>query len=87
VQLRKDEKMNELPIEIRWNIASQDLQMWRNTRYQSELRLRVNRRIGSDPNVIKQLEDELIRIESAIDAYQEELKALEAERGKRESAS
>jgi hypothetical protein len=50
--------------------------MWRNTRYQLQLRHRVNVGIKSPPDVMRQIEAELTRCEQAIDILKAELDAL-----------
>jgi len=65
-----------IPIDRQQAIIVNELEMWRNTRYQLQLRYRVNIGIGSPPETLKQLEAELVRCEKAIDLLKAELDAL-----------
>ena len=68
--------MNEVPVPIKIQIIQQDLQMWKNTRWQLEMRHRVNKRIGND---VKDLEVEMVKTEGAIAELEAMLKEIEAE--------
>ena len=69
----------DIPPEIKRQIIAQDLQLWRNTRYQSQLRYRVQKAIGGTTDQLKTIEDELLKDEQAIDFLESELKALAAD--------
>jgi hypothetical protein len=60
---------DEVPRIIQIQIIQQELQMWKNTRWQLEMRHRVTKRIGGD---LKAIEEEMVRAEGALD----ELKAI-----------
>jgi hypothetical protein len=64
---------HEIPIDVRRAIIEQELQMYRNTRYQMQLRHRVQRGVGASPEMLKPIEDELERIEGALDLLAREL--------------
>jgi len=63
----------DVSTETKIAIINQELQIWKNTRYQYEVRLRVSKRNGASvedqAEIIKQLEN----CERWIDGYQEEL--------------
>ena len=66
-----------IPLDRQQAIIVNELEIWRNTRYQLQLRYRVN----SDPMVerpgaLKEIEAELIRCERAIDILKSELDTL-----------
>jgi len=65
-----------IPLDRQHMIIVNELEMWRNTRYQLQLRYRVNTGIGSPPDVMKSIEAELVRCEKAIDLLKAELDAL-----------
>lgn len=67
---------NDIPTPVRIQIIRQDLQMWKNTRWQFEMRHRVNKRIGNDT---KELEAEMVKAEGAIAELEAMLKEVEAE--------
>ena len=68
--------MSDVPKAIRIQIVKQDLQMWKNTRFQLEMRHRINKRIGKET---KSLEDEMVKAEGAITEAETMLKEIEAE--------
>lgn len=65
----------DVPTDVKRQIIEQDMQMWRNTRYQCEIRMRVQRRIGNTEGEATMI-TELERCEKALDAMAEELAAL-----------
>jgi hypothetical protein len=64
---------------VKLAIMDQERQGWLNTRYQLQLRHRVNTSIGSDPAILKQIETELMRCEQAIDILTKEMEIVENE--------
>jgi len=70
--------MSDVPKSVRIQLVKQDLQMWKNTRFQLEMRHRVNKRIG---NETKDLESEMVKAETAIAETEAILKEIEAEAG------
>jgi hypothetical protein len=69
--------MNEdtVPIEVQRAILTQEIQMWLNSRYLFEIRIRVTRRIGGDATPIVA---ELEKCEKALDALSEILEETSA---------
>ena len=65
-----------IPLDRQQAILVNELEMWRNTRYQLQLRYRVNQGIDSPPEVMKSIEAELVRCEKALDLLKSELDAL-----------
>jgi len=65
-----------IPLERQQAIIVNELEMWRNTRYQLQLRYRVNKGIESTQDVMQAIEAELVRCEKAIDILKAELDAL-----------
>lgn len=61
------EPLNDIPTPIKIQIIDQDIQMYLNTRYQAQLRYRVQRSIGGTPDQLKVITDELTKIEAALD--------------------
>ena len=68
--------MNEVPKQIRIQIVQQELQMWRNTAWQLEMRHRVTKRVGGD---VKAITDDLVKAEGAIAELEAMLKEIEME--------
>lgn len=62
---------------IKRQIIEQELALWSNTRYQLQMRYRVNKSIGSPEEALKRIEDELTKCEQAIDILSKELSTLE----------
>lgn len=69
--------MTDIPISIKKQIVKQEMEQWEVTRYQLEVRHRVNKRIGSSADVMKSIETDLERCEKAIDALSDEMKLLD----------
>jgi hypothetical protein len=67
---------HDIALETQLQILRQERQMWLNTRYLAEVRLRVQRRIESGPEAEAAQIKELERCERAIDALDEELRAI-----------
>lgn len=61
------EPLNDIPTPIKIQIIDQDIQMYLNTRYQAQLRYRVQKAIGGTPDQLKVITDELTKIEAALD--------------------
>jgi len=59
------------------NILVQEIEMLKNTRYQYQVRHRVNKKIGATTEQLATLVTELERIEQMIDEYTAELNKLE----------
>lgn len=70
---------DQVPNEVKWQLITNEMQMWRNTAYQLILRHKVNKKIGADPSVLKQIEDEMVKCEGALEVLQEELDTLQKE--------
>lgn len=74
--LHKESNMSDVPIETKIAIINQELQVWKNTRYQYEVRLRVSKRnnvpVEDQAEIMKQLE----QCEKWIDGYTEEKENL-----------
>jgi len=66
-----------IPLDRQQAIIVNELEMWRNTRYQLQLRWKVNADpIIARPEILKEIESELIRCERAIDILKTELDTL-----------
>lgn len=65
----------DVPTDVKRVLINQEMQMWRNTRYQCEVRLRVQKRIGNTEGEAV-LITELERCEKALDTLTEELSTL-----------
>ncbi len=82
-----------VPIESQKAIILQEIQVYLNTRFQLMSRHKVNKLIGAEESVLKQIENELIKVQIGIDLYKKqyaELIKLEkktARPGKPETAS
>ena len=61
--------------EVKTQVITQEIVTYENTRYLLSIRHRVNKKIGSTPEQLKVLEDEMVKIEMALD----ELKAIQKE--------
>ena len=73
-----DMKNPDVRPEVKIQILTQELQMWKNTRYQLEVRARVGRRADNkqyEESAMKELE----QTEKIIDALQEEIDNVVAE--------
>jgi len=66
----------EPPIEIQRAVLSHEIAMWTTTRYQCEVRLRVQKKIEGEREIIDGLIADLERCETALDALNAELDAL-----------
>lgn len=66
----------ELTTEVKQTIINSELASCRNTRYLLTLRHRVQKKIGGTAEMLKPIEDELVRFEALIDALTEELHAV-----------
>jgi hypothetical protein len=69
-------EVDDVPVEIKRQIVQQEIQLWRNTRYQFEVRLRVEKRIGGTPEAQAEHIRQLETCEKRLDALQAELEAL-----------
>lgn len=72
--------MDEPTLDAKIEIAKNERRTWVNTRYQQQLRYKVNKSIGSDEPVLKRIEAELMKCEAAIEALDGELKSLEEQK-------
>lgn len=61
---------------VKREIVKGEIQMYRNSRYQTELRHRVQKAIGGKPEVLKALEDDLVSFETALDLLGKELEGI-----------
>lgn len=66
---------DEIEKEVKLKIIKSEIEMYRNTRYQLEIRHRVNKKLGNTEDQLKAIEKELENVEKALD----ELKEIEAE--------
>ncbi len=57
----------DVPPDVQRVLLEQEMQTWKNTRYQAELRLRVARRIGDGAEVEVGLVKQMERCEQALD--------------------
>lgn len=71
--------MTEPTLEVKKTILQQERMMWINTRYQIEIRLRVQQRIGGVESDIAELIKTLERCEKALDIIDEETNKLEVQ--------
>jgi len=67
--------MDNIDIAVKVQLLNQEIATYENTRYILGIRYRVNKKIGNTAEQLKPLEDELVKIEQAL----EELKAIRAE--------
>lgn len=67
---------DDIPVETKRAILLQEIQIYKNTRYQAEVRLRVQRRVGAVTEIEAGLIKELERCEQVLDALKAELGAL-----------
>lgn len=67
---------DDIPLDTKRAILVQERQMWANTRYQMEIRMRVQRRLGASAEIEAGIVKELERCEQALDVLREELAAL-----------
>ena len=61
--------------EVKMKIVDSEIAMYKNTRYQLEIRHRINKKLGNSEEQLKALEKELENVEKALD----ELKQIKAE--------
>lgn len=66
----------DVPQFVKHNIILQEIQMYKNTRYQLQLRHRVQKAIGGTADQLKAIEDELLNCEKALDLLKSELESL-----------
>jgi hypothetical protein len=66
----------DIPVENAKAILMQEIGMLKNTRYQHDIRYKVNKRIHADENTLKSIAAELERLEKLINEYQGELDSL-----------
>jgi len=64
--------------QVKLQIALGDLQMWKNTRWQLDMRLRVQKKIGGD-QAIKEITKGLVEAEGAIDELETIVKEIRHE--------
>ena len=67
--------MDTIDVAVKVQLLNQEIATYENTRYILGIRYRVNKKIGNTAEQLKPLEDELVKIEQAL----EELKAIRAE--------
>lgn len=72
---------DEVSTEVKRVLIEQDRSLWMNTRFQAEMRLRVQRRLTDhgmgSPDQIKALELSLTECEAALQVLDEELSKVE----------
>jgi len=61
--------MDEITFEVKCMLVEQESAMWRNTRYQLQLRHRVQKALGT-ADVLEQIEKELEKCEKALDVLE-----------------
>jgi len=66
--------MDDISASVKRQIITQEIELYKNTRYQFQLRARVAKALNTD---IKPIEDELLKIEQALDVLDAELHSLE----------
>ncbi len=66
----------EVPIEIKRKIVEEELALYRNTRFRTELRHNVLKRVGAQEAELKPLVDDLIRLEHILIELDKERAAL-----------
>jgi hypothetical protein len=65
---------NDVPVEAKQQLILQDMQMWRNTRWQAEMRARGAKRVGNADReavqykLIDECEGELMHLEEELNA-------------------
>jgi len=59
----------EITLEVKRALIEQESAMWRNTRYQLQLRHRVQRALGAK-DIMEQIEKELEKCEKALDVLE-----------------
>ncbi len=67
----------DIPTENARAILMQEIVMLKNTRYQYDIRYKVNKRIGADESILKSISTELERLEKLIIEYEKELLGLD----------
>lgn len=70
---------SDVPAGVRFQIATAELNQYRQIRYQAELRRRVATR-AEDEKMKDSLTADLVKIEAAIDQLSEELASIEQEK-------
>jgi len=68
--------MLEPTIEEKIQIIKGEIKMYENTKYLMALRYKVNKNIGVPPEQLQAVQDELVKMEQAIDLLGKELEAL-----------
>jgi hypothetical protein len=66
----------DISIESAKAILMQEIGALKNTRYQLDIRYKVNKRIGADESILKAVSTDLERIEKLITEYELELSGL-----------
>lgn len=74
--LTRETDQDDVPVEIKRTLIAQDMQMWRNTRFQAESRRRTYARIGNAEAEAEQIKM-LQQCEAALMDLDEQLKALD----------
>lgn len=77
LELLTRETDQDVPIEIKRQLIMQDMQMWRNTRFQAESRRRTYARIGDESATDAQIKM-LEQCEGALMDLSEQLQALDS---------
>jgi hypothetical protein len=67
----------EIPHEVKKALIENEIQLHKNSAYLMELRHRVNKKLGATPEELKQLADDIVKHEQAIDLLNEELKTID----------
>ena len=77
--------MSDVPVDVKTRILENEIAVYKNTRYQLEIRHRVNKKLGTGGDQMKQIEKELENIEAALDELQKIMDEL-AEKPKGKSS-
>ena len=77
-EIEMDKENNGIITEVKEAIIEQEMTLWGNSLYQLQLRYRVNKKIGSAEVILKQIEDEMLKCEAALDILKEELEGVKA---------
>jgi hypothetical protein len=77
--MSKQTEDQQIPKAVKVALIDQEIASYRNGLYQMTLRYRVQKKIGGTPEALKTIEDDMVKIESAIDELQDILEAVRAE--------
>lgn len=69
--------MEEPTIEAKIEVVKREMETWKNTRYQQELRHRIGEKLGQPKPVLEKYQNEMVKCEMALDILAEELTLLQ----------